>query len=252
MQKKKKTSSQTKAPSKAASKAVAARAAAMVRRAEESRQEARRQLDERYRAILGRFADADFPMLADSKAVIAKLLDGLAAAIPHYRYHAGEDEVFLLFLQDVLRNKAPGKSVAAAEKRMRSGGGASSRKASSVKPDGTIRDGDFAWTGFSEEEVEEAKRALAIWRAQWDVHVAKTQIALLELDDATRHRATWESFSRIALGGERPKQVAAATGKSLYSVYQLKKRMTDRLKAIVAKLSALQSAADGKNFEKEG
>ncbi len=248
---KKKTSSQTKSPSKAASKAVAARAAAMARRAEESRQEAHRQLDERYRPVLERFAATDLPTLADSKAVVGKLLDGLASAIPHYRYHAGEDDVFLLFLRDVLRGKVPRKAVAPAEKRTRPSAGASSKKGASGKPGGTIRDGDFSWTGFSEDEVEEAKRALAIWRAQWDVHVAKTQIALLELDDATRHRQTWEAFSRIALGGERPKQVAAAMGKSLYTVYQLKKRMTDRLKAIVARLSALQSAPSGNFFEKE-
>ena len=41
------------------------------------------------------------------------------------------------------------------------------------------------------------------------------------------------------LEGKRPKQVAAETGKALYTVYQLKKRMTDRLKAIVIALSAL-------------
>lgn len=234
---KKKTPAKTKTPAKALSKYRAeARAAAMAKRAEDSRNEARRQLDERYRPALERCAAEEVPGLADAGAVIAKLLDDLSAAIPHYRYHPGEDDVFLRFLRDVLRNKAP----APAAKRPRPAAPAP-RKTPRPKnaPPTTIRDGDFTWTGFSEEEVEEAKRALAIWRAQWDVHVAKTQIALLELDDATKHRATWDVFARIILDGERPKQVAAATGKSLYSVYQLKKRMTDRLKSIAAQLSAL-------------
>ncbi len=233
---KKKSPAKKKTPPKAASKAVAARAAAMARRAEESRQEARRQLGERYLPMMERFAAEEVPSLANAGAVIGKLLDGLASALPHYRYHPGEDEVFNRFLQDVLRHKAPKAAAPAAPIRP-----AAAKKVPSAKAERkeTIRDGDFAWTGFTEEEVEEAKRALAVWRAQWDVHVAKTQIALLELDDATRRRPTWDVFSSIMLEGKRPKQVAAETGKALYTVYQLKKRMTDRLKAIVIALSAL-------------
>lgn len=233
---KKKTAAKTKPQAKAAPKYPAsARAAAMARRAEESRREARRQLDERYRPMLEQFAAKEVPSLSNASSVIGKLLDNLSAAIPHYRYHPGEDEVFTHFLQDVVRNKAPKPAAPRPTK-------APAKKAPPKKkadPNVTIRDGEFSWTGFTEEEVEEAKRALAVWRAQWDVHVAKTQVALLEMDDAAKHRDTWDVFSRMALGGERPKHVAAATGKSLYAVYQTKKRMTDQLKALVAKLSAL-------------
>ena len=233
---KKKSAAKTKPQTKAASKyRVEARAAAKAKREEESRLEARRQLGERYQIVLEQFASKEVPSLTNAKAVIEKLLDDLASVIPHYRYHPGEDDVFTRFLQDVLRNKAPKPAAPRPAK-------APAKKAPPKKkadPNVTIRDGEFAWTGFTEEEVEEAKRALAVWRAQWDVHVAKTQVALLEMDDATKHRDTWDVFSRIALGGERPKQVAAATGKSLYAVYQTKKRMTDQLKALVAKLSAL-------------
>ena len=172
----------------------------------------------RYRPMMEAFMRERFPSL-DADDAIQETLVAVWAALPSYRYAPEEKGHFHNYLTGILRNKALrqlGKDRRQAEisEKLREDVSSDGRARSPSAPQGVIQ-------GDDEQS----------WRE------TLVEIALQQLmDDESIQSRTRQVFLRVAVNGEKPDDVAAAFGIERNAVDQIKNRMMQRLRKIVAEL----------------
>lgn len=159
------------------------------------------------RAELEGYLEREFPG-RDAKGIAEKTFAELAKALPHYAHSGDEGAGFLLYLKKMFAIRAGG--VRNAKRRKAKGG-----RAGKGRP-GKAADGE----------------AVRVWQELYGMLRDVGTVGVREIDRATPNRVHWEIFCRICLAREKPSEVAAALGKSMAMVYQTKKRMSDRCRAL--------------------
>ena len=170
----------------------------------------------RYRPMMEAFMRERFPSL-DAADVIQETLIELIRVFPVYHYSPGEKGRFHSYLTGVLRHRAlrtAGEAEARAERMRRYAEDAATVGARSCAPDD-----DAAWR---ESLLEIALQQL--------------------LADPAIHERTRLVFTRVAVNGEKPEDVAAAFGMERNAVDQMKARMMARLRELVAALEKADGA----------
>ena len=179
----------------------------------------------RYRPMMEAFMRERFPSL-DADDVIQETLIAVWAALPSYRYAPEEKGYFHNYLTGILRNKAlrqlhrEQRQAEITDEMRRSRGDApqclanGGRARSTSAPQGVIQgDDEQSWR---ETLVEIALRQL--------------------MNDESIQSRTRQVFLRVVVNGEKPDDVAAAFGIERNAVDQIKNRMMQRLRKIVAEL----------------
>lgn len=167
----------------------------------------------RYRPMMEAFMQERFPSV-DADEAIQRTLIALVGALPSYRYVPDEKGAFHNYLTGILRHRA--LRVMAEERRR-----------------GDVRTA-FARAPQRTETAKEAEDKA--WRA------SLFEIALQQyLADASVQDRTKQIFTRLAVNGEKPDDVAASFGLKRNAVDQIKSRAMDRLRALV---KALEQADD--------
>ncbi len=157
-----------------------------------------------------------FPSL-DADDVIQETLIELIRVFPVYHYAPEEKGHFHNYLTGVLRHRAlrmAGEAAARAER----------------------------WQRYAEETTAGGTRScVADEEAAW--RESLMEIALRQLlVDPSIHERTRLVFTRIAVNGEKPDDVAAAFGIARNAVDQMKSRMMKRLKELVEALEKADGA----------
>lgn len=168
----------------------------------------------RYRPMMEAFMQKRFPDL-ESEDAIQETLMALARVLPSYRYVPGETGYFHNYLTGILWHKALNMRRA---KRRREG---------LLERYGE----DMAAAGDAGHDAADEAR---------DRRSAILEIALRQLlaDDSILERNRL-IFRRVAMDGEKPDAVAEAFGVTRAAVDQTKKRLTDRLRALVKALERI-------------
>ena len=164
----------------------------------------------RYRPALEGFLAARFPSLAsESEDLLQETFLTLARRLPGYVHAPDEKGHFRNYLAGILRIHAAG----AIRRRMREADALADAAALAPAAD------------MTEDELRE-------WR-----HAA-CEVALSQFlaDPATEER-TKQVFLRVAIGGERPADVAADYGLTRNAVDQIRHRVATRLRALAEKLA---------------
>jgi len=173
----------------------------------------------RYRPMMEAFMRERFPSL-DADDVIQETLIAVWAALPSYRYAPEEKGHFHNYLTGILRNKALrqlhkdqrqaeiAEMVGSRVPRDRDG-----RAVAPRPPSDMIAADEQSWR---ETLVEIALRQL--------------------MNDESIQSRTRQVFLRVAVNGEKPDDVAVAFGIERNAVDQIKNRMMQRLRKIVAEL----------------
>ena len=168
----------------------------------------------RYRPMMESFMQRRFPDLESEDAIQETLL-ALMDALPDYRYVPGETGHFHNYLTGILWHKA-----------------LNMRRAKRRREGLLERYGDdMAVAGDAGHDAADEAR---------DRRSAILEIALRQLlaDDSILERNRL-IFRRVAMDGERPDAVAEAFGVTRAVVDQVKKRLTDRLRALVKALERI-------------
>lgn len=160
------------------------------------------------RAELEGYLAKEFPG-ADAKGIAGKAFAALAKALPHYAYSGSEGAGFLLYLKKMFAIRAGGGRKA---KRPGAKGGRAGKKCAP----GRAAD----------------RETVRLWQELYGMLRDVGAMGLQEIDRATPNRVHWEVFQRICLAHEKPSEVARSLGKSMAMVYQTKKRMGDRCRAL--------------------
>lgn len=169
----------------------------------------------RYRPALEGFLAARFPSLAsESEDLLQETFLTLARRLPGYVHAPDEKGHFRNYLAGILRIHAAG----AIRRRL--------READALA-------GAAALAPEAAEAAEMTKDELREWR-----HAA-CEVALSQLlaDPATEER-TKQVFLRVALGGEKPADVAADYGLTRNAVDQIRHRVATRLRALAETLAS--------------
>ena len=161
------------------------------------------------RAELEGYLAKEFPG-ADAKGIAGGTFAELAKALPHYVHSGDEGAGFLLYLKKMFAIRAEGgrKTQRRGAKGVRAAKGAAGR--------GRAAD----------------RETVRVWRELYGMFRDVGVLGLQEIDRATPNRAHWEVFRRTCLAHEKPSEVARSMGKSMAMVYQTKKRMGDRCRAL--------------------
>ena len=163
----------------------------------------------RYRPMMEAFMRERFPSL-DADDVIQEALIELIRVFPVYHYSPNENGHFHNYLTGVLRHRA-----------LRMMGESETRAARQRK--------------YIEEVLVQGESAHVDADTAW--RESLMEIALQQLlADSTIHERTRLVFTRVAVNGEKPDDVAAAFGITRNAVDQMKSRMMARLKEFVADL----------------
>ena len=167
----------------------------------------------RYRPMMEAFMRESFPSV-DADEVIQRTLLALVQTLPSYRYVPDEKGSFHNYLTGILRHRA--LRLIAEERR---------RGEVYAAFAGAMPSTDTA------KEIDEK-----VWRE------SLFEIALQQYlaDDSVQDR-TKQIFTRIAVNGEKPDDVAASFGMKRNAVDQIKNRATERLRELV---KALEQASD--------
>ena len=167
----------------------------------------------RYRPMMEAFMRESFPSV-DADEVIQRTLLALVQSLPSYRYVPDEKGSFHNYLTGILRHRA---LRLIAEERRR----------------GEVYAAFAGETPSTDTAKEIEDRA---WRE------SLFEIALQQYlaDDSVQDR-TKQIFTRIAVNGEKPDDVAASFGMKRNAVDQIKNRATERLRELV---KALEQASD--------
>ena len=169
---------------------------------------------DRYRPMMEAFLASRFPSLAsDADDIVQETLITLVKVLPGYRYSPGESGAFHNYLTGILHHRA----CAMLRERHRNASSADGAPPDAVPP---ANPDDIA-----------AERDEAGWRK------SVFEIALRQLlsDESVQER-TKQVFSRVAVRGENPAEVAEAFGLTPNAVAQIRFRMTRRLRELVAAL----------------
>lgn len=162
----------------------------------------------RYEGAMRAFLAAKFPTL-EADDVLQEAMVALSRRIPEYRYAPDEKGHFRNYLLGILRHKAA-DAVAA---RMR---------------EADAREGMRKDSSPARPDADDA--------AEWRRDALEVALGQLMSDAAVNpmHRAV---FRHVALEGESPESVAARFGVSRDNVDQIKRRMLERLKRLVSRMT---------------
>ena len=160
-----------------------------------------------------------FPAL-DADDIIQETLIAVCAALPSYRYAPEEKGYFHNYLTGILRNKALRQL------------GVNQRQAEIAEMVGSRvprdRDGRAGAPRTPSDMMSADEQS---WRE------TLVEIALRQLmNDESIQSRTRQVFLRVVVNGEKPDDVAAAFGIERNAVDQIKNRMMQRLRKIVAEL----------------
>lgn len=168
----------------------------------------------RYRPMMEAYMAECFPSI-EAADVIQETFVSLIRVFPVYNYVPDEKGLFRNYLTGVLRHKAL-KIVARESKR------ASLREAYASEP------------SIAETEEERSYRS-------WRDTVFEIALRQYLADDAVNAR-TKQIFTRLAVDGERPEDVARAFGIERNAVDQIKCRAMTRLRELVKALEQVDNA----------
>ena len=173
----------------------------------------------RYRPMMEAFMRERFPAL-DADDIIQETLIAVCAALPSYRYAPEEKGYFHNYLTGILRNKALRQL------------GVNQRQAEIAEMVGSRvprdRDGRAGAPRTPSDMMSADEQS---WRE------TLVEIALRQLmNDESIQSRTRQVFLRVVVNGEKPDDVAAAFGIERNAVDQIKNRMMQRLRKIVAEL----------------
>ena len=158
------------------------------------------------------FLASRFPSLAsDADDIVQETLIALVKTLPAYRYSPGESGAFHNYLTGILHHRA----CAMLRQRQRAA------DAVATAPDTLPAAADDIVAGRDE--------------IAWRQSVFEIALRQLLADESVQER-TKQVFSRVAVRGEDAAEVAAAFGLSANAVAQIRFRMTQRLRDIVAAL----------------
>ena len=161
----------------------------------------------RYRPMMEAFMYERFPSL-DADDVIQETLIAVCTALPSYRYVPEEKGHFHNYLTGILRHRAL-----------------------------RMMDEEKRRTRLADEMLHVADSDDTAWRE------SLMEIALQQLlADTSIHERTRLVFTRVAVNGEKPDDVAAAFGITRNAVDQMKSRMMTRLKELVVALEKADGA----------
>lgn len=171
----------------------------------------------RYKPMMESFMFENFPSL-EAEDVIQETLVALIRIFPVYHYVPDEKGSFHNYLTGILRHKAL-KMIARESLRA------------------TLREA-YAKEPVKQETAEEA--AYKSWRD------SVFEIALQQyMADETVNERTKQIFSRIAINGEKPEDVARAFGIERNAVDQIKSRSMTRLRELVKALEQVDDVRLG-------
>ena len=197
----------------------------------------------RYRPMMEAFMRERFPSL-EADDVIQETLIELIRVFPIYHYSPKEKGHFHNYLTGILRHRAlrmmneEKRRVEIAEDMRRSRG------------DTPYPDGDFGRAVAPRPLEGAAGRACSPSAPDYDADERAYRESLLEialqqlLADSTIQERTRLVFTRVAVNGEKPEDVAAAFGIARNAVDQIKSRLMARLKELVAALEKADGIAD--------
>ena len=181
-----------------------------------------------------------FPSL-DADDVIQETLVAVWAALPSYRYAPDEKGHFHNYLTGILRNKA----FRQLHKEQRQAEIADEMRRSRGDAPQCLANGGRVRSPVSPERSEPRKRWLQGCAPQgatqgddeqsWRATLVEIALRQLMNDESIQSR-TRQVFLRVAVNGEKPDDVAAAFGIERNAVDQIKNRMMQRLRKIVAAL----------------
>ena len=178
--------------------------AAMTDAMEKGREKAWKGFADRYRPMMEECL-AEECRCTHAERVIEETLGAVSRLLPHYRYCKGEEEAVRCCLRKMLRNRTVDKGK----------GWTCMKKAGRVK--------------VTEELLAEVREFNALRNAA-------IELAVRELENSTKNKEHFEIFCRIGLMREKPAKVAKSLGATMAKVYQVKKRVGDRLKGIAIAL----------------
>ena len=170
----------------------------------------------RYRPMMESFMQRRFPDIEPEDAIQETLL-ALVDALPNYRYVPGETGHFHNYLTGVIWHKAL------------------NMRRAKLRREGLLErySEEMAAAGDAGHDAADEARE----RRSAILEIALQQILA---DDSILERNRL-IFRRVAMDGERPDAVAEAFGVTRAVVDQTKKRLTDRLKALVEKLEQVDA-----------
>ena len=170
----------------------------------------------RYRPMMEAFLASRFPSLAsEADDIVQETLVALVKALPAYRYSPGESGAFHNYLTGILHHRA----CAVLRQRQRAAAVAA-----------TAPDAPAAPLPAAADDIVAGRDETA-----WRQSVFEIALRQLLADESVQER-TKQVFSRVAIRGEDAAEVAAAFGLSPNAVAQIRFRMTQRLRDIVAAL----------------
>ena len=178
----------------------------------------------RYRPMMEAFMRERFPTL-EADDVIQETLIELIKVFPIYHYSPKEKGHFHNYLTGILRHRAL-RMMGEDQRRARL-----AEMVGSCDPRDRGRAGRASLPDSAADERSYRESLL--------------EIALQQLlADSTIHERTRLVFTRVAVNGEKPDEVAAAFGITRNAVDQMKSRMMARLKELVAALEKADGIGD--------
>ena len=172
----------------------------------------------RYRPMMEAFMSECFPSL-EADDVVQETLIELIRIFPVYHYVPDEKGAFHNYLTGILRHKAL-KMIARESMR------AAQRDAYAMEPD-------------LSQTADEAERK------SWQESVFEIALQQYMADDSVADR-TKQIFSRVAINGEKPEDVANAFGVERNTVDQIKSRSLARLRELARALEQVDDARLGR------
>lgn len=172
----------------------------------------------RYRPMMESFVSECFPSL-EADDVVQETLIALIRIFPVYHYVPDEKGAFHNYLTGILRHKAL-KMIARESMR------AAQRDAYAMEPD-------------LSQTADEAERK------SWQEAVFEIALQQYMADDSVADR-TKQIFSRVAINGEKPEEVANAFGVERNTVDQIKNRSLARLRELARALEQVDDARLGR------
>ena len=168
---------------------------------------------ERYSPMMHAFMSERFPFM-EADEIIQQTLIALVRVLPSYRYNPKETGSFHNYLTGILRNKA----LNALRK----------QKHDDAKKAEYVRE-------YLKPDSDEEHRIKDLQESIFEIALQQ----LLANDEI--HGRTRQIFTRVAVNGEKPEDVAKSFGMTRNAVDQTKNRMMIKLREYVAALETLKS-----------
>ena len=186
----------------------------------------------RYRPMMEAFMRERFPSL-DADDVIQETLIELIRVFPIYHYSPKEKGHFHNYLTGILRHRAL-RMMGEEKRRAEIAEDMRRSRGDTPYPDGDSGRAVAPRPPFGPEADDERAYRESL------LEIALQQL----LADSTIQERTRLVFTRVAVNGEKPEDVAAAFGIERNAVDQIKSRLMARLKELVAALEKADGIAD--------